>query len=148
MQSTQTTQTLFADIGNALLRSGLAEAYIIAGEAFQHAGPFEVGQVLSNFEASSPYSAFEAVARAYQSVPGGPTAMLEDATTFQIECTGVVFEVGVARLGPKTFRFLYSKVDAAALNHDLKARVASLEQMVNRMSVILDTLRADRPAPL
>lgn len=134
-------RTLFADIGQALLKSGLSETYFVAGNSFQHAGPFEVDQVLSNYEAANPGCAFELACLEYQATSGGSDVLLRDGTTFNVNCEGCVFDVGVALIGDKKFRFLYSKIDAATLNRELKTRVAVLEQRVERLSAVLDGFR-------
>lgn len=123
---------LYNDIAHALLRSGLSEAYIVAGGNFQHSGPFEVGQVLDNYESQVPGSVIESVSR-YTRPGETHTNLLSHGQTFHFECDGVVFEVDVAEIGENKMRFLYSRIDALALVRGLTRRVEQLERKIERL---------------
>lgn len=132
-----TNKNIFTDLAAEVAKSDLSELYLIAGRGFGLTNASqEAHLIVANAQQDLQNDAYVVLGAHFNSCHAVPqNVMFSDGCCGVIDCDGIAveFQVREIRSNPKTYRVLFSRVNAVKLMTDVHHRIEDLSDRLRRL---------------
>lgn len=132
-----TTKNIFTEIAAEVAKSNLSELYLIAGRGFGLTNASqEVHLIAANAQQDLQEDAYVVLGAHFNWCDAvSKNTVFSDGCSGLIDCDGVAVEFQVRQIGnsPKTYRVLFSRVDAVKLMTDVTHKIQDMSERLQRL---------------